>query len=175
MQFAKSILLITSIVGAAQAAAFAVEDTNSIRFVSETVAESDVLKLKRVASDSIVARGAGLDHAGTDLPLEKRACTGSCKCAKGTKRGQYCGMCSQVLYSGSGFDYANDIFESVGPSPFHLRPSHARFEFVHAWDPADTRTLFFHDRCNPEGGCCSYGKSSTCAGSDAQDRTHCPK
>ncbi|KAK8103864.1 uncharacterized protein PG998_010897 [Apiospora kogelbergensis] len=83
MQFAKSILLITSIVGAAQAAAFAVED----------IAESDVLKLKRVASDSIVARGAGLDHAGTDLPLEKRACTGSCKCAKGTKRGQYCGMC----------------------------------------------------------------------------------
>ncbi|KAK6860166.1 hypothetical protein PG990_012532 [Apiospora arundinis] len=129
MQFTKSILLIASIVGAAHAAAL-VED----------IAESDTLKLKRVASDSIVARGAGLDLAANDLPLEKRACTGSCKCAKGTKRGQYCGMCSQVLYSGSGFDYANDIFE-----------------------------------CNPDGGCCSYGKSSTCAGSNAQDKTHCPK
>ncbi|KAK8016403.1 hypothetical protein PG993_014592 [Apiospora rasikravindrae] len=120
MQFAKSILFIASIVGAAHAAALA-----------EDIAESDVMKRKSDASNEIVAM---------NLPLEKRACTGSCKCAKGTKRGQYCGMCSQVLYSGSGFDYQNDIFE-----------------------------------CNPEGGCCSYGKSSTCAGSDAQDKTHCPK
>ncbi|KAI1841410.1 hypothetical protein JX265_007441 [Neoarthrinium moseri] len=28
--------------------------------------------------------------------------------------------------------------------------------------------------CNPQGGCCWYGPSSTCAGSDAQDKTHCP-
>ena len=128
----------------------------TVSILRKTVAESDVLKLKRVASDSIIPRGAGLDLAGMNLPLEKRACNGSCKCAKGTKRGQYCGMCeyccpfllpihapflelewmrayrltslltfldtgSQVLYSGSGFNYANDIFEYAYPTLFMYR------------------------------------------------------
>lgn len=29
--------------------------------------------------------------------------------------------------------------------------------------------------CNPSGGCCWYGPSSTCAGSDANDLKYCPK
>ncbi|KAK7962293.1 uncharacterized protein PG986_003118 [Apiospora aurea] len=84
MQFAKSVLFIAFIMGVAHAAALA-----------EDVAESHVMKRK---SD------AGLSLAAMNLPLEGRACTGSCKCAKGTPMGLYCGTCNQVPFSASGFD-----------------------------------------------------------------------
>jgi hypothetical protein len=43
--------------------------------------------------------------------LEKRACDyNGCKCAKGTKRGQYCGYCPQVYPLGKGGD-DYDVFE----------------------------------------------------------------
>jgi len=42
--------------------------------------------------------------------LEKRACRNNgCKCKKGTKQGQYCGLCGQVTSLGSGGVY--DIYE----------------------------------------------------------------
>ncbi|KAK8074798.1 hypothetical protein PG997_009461 [Apiospora hydei] len=136
MQFVKSILFIAFIMGVAHAAALAEDDIKSRRptgayiwHFKTPVAKSHVMKRK---SD------AGLGLAAMNLPLEKRACTGSCKCVRGSPPGLYCGMCSQVLSSETGLD--GQIFQ-----------------------------------CNPEGGCCSWGKSSRCAGSDAQGGTHCPE
>jgi len=44
--------------------------------------------------------------------LEKRACRkNGCKCKKGTKQGQYCGLCDAVTAAGSGGFFTRDIFE----------------------------------------------------------------
>jgi hypothetical protein len=58
-----------------------------------------------VEGDSLVKRNA--DGASE---LQKRQCSSNgCTCAVGTTQGQYCGICNQVTYLGSGG--INDVYE----------------------------------------------------------------
>jgi hypothetical protein len=54
----------------------------------------------------------GLDTHIPSFGLEKRDCPkNGCKCAKGTKQGQYCGLCQEVTESGDGGFYTRDMYE----------------------------------------------------------------
>jgi hypothetical protein len=72
------------------------------------------VRADKLSADSLDTRS--LEDCSLELEgsgLAKRACEkNGCECKKGTKQGQYCGMCSAVTKKGGqGAMYTTDIFE----------------------------------------------------------------